>query len=139
MIYVVNLPAVIIYYQNYTLIGQLWPFQLINSMFIFQYISQYVLDIISEASNPRANLSLVRTLMRLVSTIKQTNSIRFIKVPGHANVLENELVDFLAKRGAKGSTSSEAPPNQLFRRAYREALSKSYTSPFIPVECPQLY
>jgi len=101
--------------------------------------SQYVLDIISEASNPRANLSLVRTLMRLVSTIKQTNSIRFIKVPGHANVLENELVDFLAKRGAKGSTSSEAPPNQLFRRAYREALSKSYTSPFIPVECPQLY
>ena len=79
--------------------------------------SQYVLDIISEASNPRANLSLVRTLMRLVSTIKQTNSIRFIKVPGHAKVLENELVDFLAKRGAKGSTSSEAPPNQLFRKA----------------------
>ena len=84
-------------------------------------------------------MSLVRTLMRLVSTIKQTNSIRFIKVPGHANVLENELVDFLAKRGAKGSTSSEAPPNHLFRRAYRDALSKSYTSPFIPVECPQLY
>ena len=103
--------------------------------------SQYVLDIISEASNPRANLSLVRTLIRLVSTIKQTNSIRFIKVPGHAKVLENELVDFLAKRGAKGSTtcSSEAPPNQLFRRAYREALSNSYTSPFIPEECPQLY
>jgi len=27
----------------------------------------------------------------------------------------------------KGSTSSEAPPNQLFHKAYREALSNSYT------------
>ena len=43
--------------------------------------------------------------MRLVSTIKQTNPIRFIKVPRHAEVLENEPVDFLAKHGAKGSTS----------------------------------
>ena len=56
------------------------------------------------------------TADNIVSNIDQlskTNPVYLIWVPAHANILGNEIADYLAKRGAKGRTSSDKPPDSF--------------------------
>jgi ribonuclease HI len=78
--------------------------------------SSYVLDLISGKSRPRANLALVRTLRELLPQLKALMEVKFHKVPAHANILQNEIVDLVAKRGAAKVTSTDhLPRHELIR------------------------
>jgi ribonuclease HI len=75
--------------------------------------SKCVLDLVEGKSKPRVNIRLVRTLMELVAQANTLTKVRYFKVPGHAKILENEIVDFIAKRGANGVTSTQPPPQHV--------------------------
>jgi len=84
----------------------------IRPVFVFTD-SKYVLDLINNISTPRTNLILVQSLSQEVSRARELSLITFHKVPGHAHVYGNEIADALAKRGAKGITSTFNLPQHI--------------------------
>lgn len=58
--------------------------------------SQYSIGVLSLAWKPKANVDLIQTIKERLTSFTQ---VRFIKVPGHAGIPENERCDALA-RGA---------------------------------------
>jgi ribonuclease HI len=83
--------------------------------------SKYVLDLVNGVTTPRTNLVLIRKLKGLVVRAKAMVKISFFKVPGHANIFQNEVVDALAKRGAGGISSTFPLPLHVVAGLRRSA------------------
>ena len=78
--------------------------------------SKYVLDLIKGASVARTNTTLVKKLLAMVVKGRSAALIEFFKVPGHADILQNEIVDYIAKRGAGGITSTDPPAEAILNQ-----------------------
>lgn len=62
------------------------------------------------ARSSRRLITLVRDLLR---SLELLTAVHFHWVPGHAEIFGNEVADWLAKRGATGITSTNAPPPEI--------------------------
>jgi ribonuclease HI len=60
----------------------------------------------------KSNFLLVEELLKGIANLKSLTTVSLFWVPGHAGILENELSDFLAKRGANGLTSYGSPSEE---------------------------
>ena len=58
--------------------------------------------------------------------------IHLIKVPGHATVPGYEVVDYIAKRGARGETSRDPPPESVLQLMSRPPVQSPRASPSHP-------
>jgi ribonuclease HI len=59
----------------------------------------------------KSNLGLVGELLDALRSLRALTQVTLFWVPGHAGIFENDLSDFLAKRGAEGVTGP-APPSE---------------------------
>jgi ribonuclease HI len=67
--------------------------------------STYVIGLLSRGWKAKENVELVRKVRLLLGRFAD---VRFVKVPGHAGVPANELVDQLAKEAAQTGQSGQA-------------------------------
>ena len=65
---------------------------------------------------------LANAIILNISQLSQTNPVYIIWVPAHADVTGNEIADFLAKRGAEGTTSDMIPPERFLISAKAKGL-----------------
>ena len=74
--------------------------------------STYALDSALGKTHPKLHQSTIRAIHDSLSALRLITPTNLFWVPGHAKIPEQEITDLLAKRGAKGSTSS-TPPTAL--------------------------
>ena len=61
----------------------------------------------------RSNKKLAKNLLKTLNLLELSTPFSFVWVPGHEGILGNEIADYLAKRGARGETSAEPPPQNV--------------------------
>ena len=61
----------------------------------------------------KSSRRLVDSLLSTLARLRAITTVSFYWVPGHALILGNEVADWMAKQGAKGSPSSDAPPDAV--------------------------
>jgi ribonuclease HI len=71
--------------------------------------SSYAINVTEGKWKAKSNLKTVQHTISALSTLRSLTSVHFRWVPGHSNIFEQELSDFLAKRGAEGVSSSTHP------------------------------
>jgi ribonuclease HI len=104
-----ELAALTIAAESITVALQASPAQSKPIIFIF-IDSQYTLNMAQRVKLPEANVSAVRTLWSALDCLEALARVTFFHVPAHVGIFPNEVVDFLAKQGAHG-TSTQAPPD----------------------------
>ena len=67
--------------------------------------NQYAINAAEGKIRTRANAVVVKKTQQALVKLRQIIPVTLIWVPGHAGVIQNEIADGLAKRGAKGITS----------------------------------
>ena len=58
----------------------------------------------------RANKALVAIVQQSLADLRKLTPVTLMWVPGHADIGGNDVADALAKRGARGISSDQAPP-----------------------------
>jgi hypothetical protein len=61
----------------------------------------------------KSNLVLIRQAQTLLCRLKQRFATHLLWVPGHAQIPGNEIADWLAKRGAQGTSTCDPPPESI--------------------------
>ena len=78
--------------------------------------NQYAINTANRKHRVRAHKRIVHTLLQRLDTLSTQTDYHIHWVPGHAGVFGNEVADYLAKRGAKGISSSDPVPYSVVRR-----------------------
>lgn len=81
----------------------------------------------------RSNKKLIRQLLQALDQLRRVASFSFAWVPGHASIIGNEIADWLAKRGACGTTSSVAPPPHVLQGNFPPPEFKIEHEPVLPL------
>ena len=76
---------------------------------VFFVDSTYTLNIAAGRWKAKANLDTITTLKSSVVRLRSLTTVSLFWVPSHSGIFESELVDFLAKEGADGISSSTIP------------------------------
>ncbi len=73
--------------------------------------SQLAIDLVTRWKIPNCYKSLINNIKDLIHDIADSCNIQihFFGVPSHTGIGRNEVVDILAKRGAKGISSYDPP------------------------------
>ena len=71
--------------------------------------SMYAMNMILGEWIPRCNFELIAEAQTALQRLRACANVNILWVPGHAEVPENDMADLLAKRGARGVSSSDTP------------------------------
>ena len=71
--------------------------------------NKYAINATQGTTRNRTNLALVREARAALAALSRITTVHIDWVPGHANIFQNEIADYLAKRGSRG-TSTQLPP-----------------------------
>ena len=84
---------------------------------VFFFIdNQYTIKAAEGTIRCRKNRTLVEAACSAVAGLGRLTDIHFRWVPGHAGILQNEIADWLAKRGAAGQTTDRPPPHTVIEK-----------------------
>ena len=81
----------------------------IPQVFIF-VDNQFAIKAANGQSRIRANKALVAIVQQSLADLRKLTPVTLMWVPGHADIGGNDVADALAKRGARGISSDQAPP-----------------------------
>ena len=83
---------------------------------LIQFFSDnmYALKTITGEWSTQSNVDLVKEAQACLAELSKHATVHLMWVPGHADVYGNEVADRLAKRGAKGSTSTSPLSAEIF-------------------------
>lgn len=103
--------------------------------------NQYAINVSTQQWTSRSNRPLVAQIHKALSRLRTLTEVFIMWVPGHAHVYGNEVADTLAKRGARGvSSSAPLPVSDLTALKKGKPLARSVdraqTPPLAPTDMP---
>ena len=75
--------------------------------------NQYAINVVSGKWKAKSNRPMFREGISKLRALQALTPARLFWVPGHSEVVGNEICDWLAKRGASETTSIDPPPAEI--------------------------